>query len=104
MLLDHLHEHLQSFPSISVDPQVVHLHATRYLTPDLTGVELVDMLRQANETLLSALRHGLTDELFAERNSSSPADDMAKTYIVFAKEWLNKDIDENLVSFAERIC
>ncbi|KAI0334977.1 hypothetical protein GY45DRAFT_1351078 [Cubamyces sp. BRFM 1775] len=87
-LLDHLHAHLlETLPSL---PAAIKLHATRYLTPDLSGEALVDALRTANDVLSDAVR-------------TSPAETregVATVYAEFIEEWCGKkDVDDNLKAY-----
>ncbi|KAI0655912.1 U3 small nucleolar RNA-associated protein 6-domain-containing protein [Cubamyces menziesii] len=87
-LLDHLHAHLlETLPSL---PAAIKLHATRYLTPDLSGEALVDALRTANDVLSEAVR-------------TSPAETregVASVYAEFIEEWCGKkDVDDNLKAY-----
>ena len=94
-LLDHLHNRLESTPSIRIDPLAAKLHATRFLTPDLNGAELVDALKQANEDLIAAVKLSLTT---ASPKSLTKADELGNVYVTFVEDWVSKDIDANLVS------
>ncbi|KAH9892817.1 U3 small nucleolar RNA-associated protein 6-domain-containing protein [Cubamyces lactineus] len=87
-LLDHLHAHLlETLPSL---PAAIKLHATRYLTPDLSGEALVDALRTANDVLSESVR-------------TCPAETregVATVYAEFIEEWCGKkDVDDNLKAY-----
>ena len=86
-LLDHLHAHLlETLPSL---PAAIKLHATRYLTPDLSGEALVDALRTANDVLSESVR----------MCPAETREGVATVYAEFIEEWCGKkDVDDNLVS------
>lgn len=86
-LLDHLHTLLQQ--TLPHDPQAIKLTATRRLTPALSGPELVDALKAANEKLSSAIKSASDD---------SQKEGLGKVYGEFIDEWCAKDIDDSLVS------
>ncbi|OCH92458.1 hypothetical protein OBBRIDRAFT_791201 [Obba rivulosa] len=86
-LLDHLHALLRE--TLPTDSQAVKLSATRHLTPDLAGPELIDRLREANERLSDAVKLAGDKE----------RDGLAKVYVEFVEEWCAKDVDESLKTY-----
>ena len=84
-LLDSLHEHLaQVLPS---DPEARFLHATRKLTTDLKGAELVERVKEANEELLETIKNeGLAEQV-------------GDIYATWVEEWVAKVDETNLVRY-----
>jgi U3 small nucleolar RNA-associated protein 6 len=81
-LLPSLHALLQQ--RLPNDPEASILHATRHLSADLKGDELVDALKQANEQILQVVRareDGLLGGMYAD----------------WVKEWTQKLEEDNLV-------
>ncbi|KZT08401.1 uncharacterized protein LAESUDRAFT_757637 [Laetiporus sulphureus 93-53] len=87
-LLDYLFSLLHSvLPS---DPTAIKLYASRYLTPDLEGEDLVDALRKANEELAIAVK---------EANQGENTEKLGEIYAQFVQEWCEKDIDNSLKGY-----
>lgn len=66
------------------DPRAVKILCTRCLRPDMNGDELVDGIKQANETLIASAD-----------NKNEP---VFAAYADFVKEWSRALINEDLVS------
>ncbi|KLO16918.1 hypothetical protein SCHPADRAFT_937468 [Schizopora paradoxa] len=94
-LLEHLRSHLQTSLSLDTDSVAAKLCATWHLTSDLSGLELVDAIKGANDELSQRLRHA-EDSNKGKHKAKSAVLDMAKAYSEFIREWFGKDIDENL--------
>ncbi|EMD33556.1 hypothetical protein CERSUDRAFT_98123 [Gelatoporia subvermispora B] len=86
-LLDYLHARLRE--TLPTDPRAAKLSATRHLTPELTGSELVDRLREANEQLSGAVK------IAGEKEKEG----LARVYAEFVEEWCAKDVDESLKTY-----
>jgi U3 small nucleolar RNA-associated protein 6 len=69
------------------EPLALKLSATRALSSEVDGEDLVDVLKNANERFLSAVRqyHGKNKEGFF------------RAYAEFVEEWCRLGIDDNLV-------
>ncbi|KAL4253463.1 UTP6 family protein [Abortiporus biennis] len=87
-LLDHLHRVLQE--TLPHNPEAIKLTATRHLTSDTEGAELIDRLKEANEILIRAVKEATNEE---ERNG------FGEVYSEFAKEWYEKTNDDNLKAY-----
>ncbi|TDL26211.1 hypothetical protein BD410DRAFT_716636 [Rickenella mellea] len=85
VLLEHLHSLLRARFSSSLEPDAAKLYATRFLTPELEGDELIDAVKRANEDLLDAVKTG-----------PSGSTGMAKVYAQFVEEWIGKDIEGHM--------
>ena len=83
-ILDHLFALLRL--TLPTDSEAVKLHATRSLTPDLAGENLIDRLKDANEELSQAI----TD-------CGSDRQGICERYAEFVQEWCQRDIDGPLV-------
>ncbi|CCM00065.1 uncharacterized protein FIBRA_02092 [Fibroporia radiculosa] len=85
-LVSHLFSLLQvTLPS---DPAAIKLAATKSLTLDLEGRDLVEALTHANEQLANALR------------DNSEADErLSGVYARFVEEWCQRDIDNDLKGY-----
>lgn len=91
-LLDRLHSHLAQHLPHSAAARF--LHATRNLSSELEGEELVDALRETNDVLLKGIR--------AQHEGSAASDTMRRElggmYASWVEEWIEKLDEENLVS------
>ena len=63
------------------------MHATRRLYDGIEDPKFVDELRHANEELLEKAKNAKGQE----------KEGLARVYASFVQEWVQKDIDENLV-------
>ena len=96
-LLDHLHELLRS--TLPHNASAIKLTATRFLTPDLDGAQLIDQLKQANETLSNAIRNIILSGRTQTRDEREQLDSFSEVYAEFIDEWCRKDeLDPALVS------
>lgn len=85
-LRDSLIRHLDTVLKATLpnDPRAVKILCTRCLRPDMRGEELVDGIKQANETLMAS--------------ADSKNEPVFAAYAEFVKEWSRALIDEDLVS------
>ncbi|KAI0073382.1 hypothetical protein K474DRAFT_1721714 [Panus rudis PR-1116 ss-1] len=93
-LLDYLYTVFQD--ALPHDPQVVKLSSTRHLTPGLSGPELVDKLKEANEKLAGAVRAAVDSPSRDKEN----AEELAEVYSQFVDDWCRKeDLDLSLKAY-----
>lgn len=69
------------------------LHATRGISADLEGEELVDALRDANEALVKSIRAQVEGDSVGE----SMRRELGEMYAAWIKEWMGKLHEENMV-------
>ncbi|CAL1707685.1 unnamed protein product [Somion occarium] len=97
-LLDHLHDLLQQI--LPHDAQAIKLTATRFLTPEVEGAELVDRLKEANETLSRAVKDAISNGRRETREEREALDALAQVYGEFINEWCRKDeLDPSLKAY-----
>ncbi|KAF8316380.1 hypothetical protein DL93DRAFT_2056465 [Clavulina sp. PMI_390] len=91
-LLDSLHAHLtQHLPNSAA---ARYLHATRQLTDDLEGDELVDAISRANDELVQSIS--------ASSGSDSMRRELAESYASWVEELCMKLDEENIVCVISR--
>lgn len=83
-LLDHLLAELRV--ALPDDPLAVKLSATRFIRPEAAGEELVEALKNANETLLAAVTV-----------NRKKVEGFLRVYADFIEDWCRSGIDSNLV-------
>jgi len=91
-LLDHLHDHICSNISATVEPVAAKLYATRFLTPELEGTALVDAMKEANENLVRGVRTAHQKQV-AKYSKDNALEGMAAVYAEFVREWFEKDFE-----------
>jgi U3 small nucleolar RNA-associated protein 6 len=86
-----LHSHLAQHLPHSAAARF--LHATRGLSADLEGEELVDAIREANESLVKSIRAQVEGDSVGEGMRR----ELGEMYAAWVKEWIGKLHEENMV-------
>ena len=77
------------------ESQAALLYATRFLTHEREGENLVDALRTANEDLVNAYRSALA---LTQSTPKINLEGIGSAYAQFTSEWFERDgVDDNLV-------
>ncbi|KAK7692964.1 hypothetical protein QCA50_004605 [Cerrena zonata] len=96
-LLDHLHTLLQT--TLPHNAQAIKLTATRFLTADIEGAQLIDQLKKANEMLSNTIRDVISSGRTQTRDEREQLHSFAEVYAEFIDKWCRTELDPTLQAY-----